>query len=141
MSNLEFDKEQEQEQNQQYGSKLELTEPEEPKTPAIDGKDDEIEAPEDQQLALFDVPENKKKPSAKKKSTPKKVSPQEKVGTEYTVYYAGHKVPIPEEEMTLEQVRSFLEADFPELSKDRAELLLDKENKHVVPVVKGAKKG
>lgn len=57
------------------------------------------------------------------------------------MYYAGHRHPVPEDNMTLEQVRSFLESDFPELSKERTQMLLDKKEKQVIPVVTGAKKG
>lgn len=150
MSNLEFHKEKEQEQTTQYGSQLEFKEPEEPAVPDVDGNDDDIEVPtEDQQLDLFGgAPEpvekkveTKKKTSAKPASVPqKKIDPQ-KVGTDYTVMYAGHKIPVPQDDMLLEDLRAYLEADYPELSRERAELIIDKEKFHVVPVVKGAKKG
>ncbi|WP_067923975.1 hypothetical protein [Alicyclobacillus shizuokensis] len=65
----------------------------------------------------------------------------EKVGTDYMVYYAGYQIPVPRDEMTVEEVRQMLEADYPELSKERTEMLVDAEKKQIVPVVKGAKKG
>lgn len=143
VSNLEFEKEKEQEQTAQYGDKLEFEEPKAPdvlKIPEID-ENAGVEIPEeDQQLALFDVPE-KKKETKKKTSSPKKADPLKKVDASFTVVYAGHKVAVPYDDMTLEEVRSFLEADYPELSKERAQLLLDEEKKYIIPVVKGAKNG
>lgn len=45
--------------------------------------------------------------------------------------------------MTLEKIRVYLEdqQDFPELSKERTEMTADDKKLHIVPVVKGAKKG
>lgn len=143
MSNLEFEKEKEQEQTAQYGDKLEFEEPKAPEVPEIPEIDENVgvEVPEeDQQLALFDVPE-KKKETKKKTSAPKKADPLKKVDTSFTVVYAGHKEAVPYDDMTLEEVRAFLEADYPELSKERAQLLLDEEKKYIIPVVKGAKNG
>lgn len=143
---LEF--EQENEQEIKYGTQLEQTEPEEPKNnmPEVDGSDDDIEIPaEDAQLDLFGgeepIDKKNKKTAAPNTKAKEKAKPEDKVNSEFMIYYAGHRVPVPQDEMTLEQVRSFLEGDFPELSKERTEMLLDKENKQVVPVVKGAKKG
>ncbi|MFE4029247.1 hypothetical protein ACFX4N_24120 [Priestia sp. YIM B13551] len=43
--------------------------------------------------------------------------------------------------MTLEQVREWLELDYPELSKERTKLVVEEEKKLIVPIVSGAKKG
>ncbi|MBU5262036.1 PRTRC system protein C [Bacillus atrophaeus] len=128
---LEFEKEQNQEQIQEFGTRLEQEEPKQPNNS------------EEEQLALFDEPkQEQEKPKAKKPATKKqKAKPEEKVGTDYVVYYAGNRIPVPEDNMTLEEVRAYLEADFPELSKERTQMLLEKKEKQVVPVVSGAKKG
>lgn len=138
---LEFDKEQEKEAAVTYGNQLELVEPESPEAPEFDDVDDDIVVPEeDQQLNMFDDDEPKKAPK-KKVAAASKPAPEVKVGTGFTVYYAGHRIPVPQEEMTLDAVRQYLESDFPELSKERTEMLMNKEKNEVVPVVKGAKKG
>jgi|GEM_PF-4046524 len=156
--NMEFEKEQEQ-QNQNI--QVYQTEPEdesqETKAPDLDDIDDDIEVPEeDQQLDLFgDIQpvstkkteksssskKEKKETKAEIKKTTSKAKTIETVGAEFTVYYAGHKIPVPKDNMTLEEVREFLEGDFPELSSERTEMTIDKDKKHIVPVVKGAKKG
>ncbi|MEK1828821.1 hypothetical protein AAAC51_06630 [Priestia megaterium] len=43
--------------------------------------------------------------------------------------------------MSLEQVRQWLELSFPELSKERTKMDVQEEQKLVVPIVSGAKKG
>ncbi|MCY9186514.1 hypothetical protein [Bacillus halotolerans] len=126
---LEFEKEQNQEQKQEFGTRLEQEEPKQPNNS------------EEEQLALFEEPKQEK-PKAKKPATKKqKANPEEKVDTDYVVYYAGNRIPVPESNMTLEEVRGYLETDFPELSKERTQMLLDKKEKQIVPVVSGAKKG
>ncbi|WAT23479.1 hypothetical protein O0R52_22115 (plasmid) [Bacillus halotolerans] len=126
---LEFEKEQNQEQKQEFGTRLEQEEPKQPNNS------------EEEQLALFEEPKQEK-PKAKKPATKKqKAKPEEKVDTDYVVYYAGNRIPVPESNMTLEEVRGYLETDFPELSKERTQMLLDKKEKQIVPVVSGAKKG
>ncbi|MCD7911045.1 hypothetical protein KC480_05835 [Bacillus velezensis] len=128
---LEFEKEQTQDQHQEFGTRLEQEEPKQP---------DNVE---EEQLALFEEPkEEKTKVTSKKPATKKqKAKPDDKVDTDYVVYYAGNRIPVPESNMTLEEVRAYLESDFPELSKERTQMLLDKKEKQIVPVVSGAKKG
>jgi hypothetical protein len=144
---LEFENESTQEQQNQsdFGTRLELEEPEQPKAPEVDNIDDDIEVPaEDQQLDLFGEPAKPKAEATTKKKAaakPKAKKEPEKVGKEYIVYYAGHRVAVPEDDMTLDEVRSYLECDFPELSADRTEMTVDSKEKQIVPVVKGAKKG
>lgn len=151
---LEFDKETTQEQDQQnqvtYGDRLEQEEPEKPTVPEFDNLDDDIDVPEeDAQLDLFGGEDKKDKketkaapPKSAPKSTPKKSQDQDqKVNTAFTVYYAGHQVAVPEDGMTLENLRRYLESDFPELSKDRTRMTVDIKKNQVVPIVQGAKKG
>lgn len=45
------------------------------------------------------------------------------------------------EEVTLEQVRGFLENDYPELSKDRTSMEYDKDKHLIVPILKSSRKG
>ncbi|MBR2246102.1 hypothetical protein [Oceanobacillus profundus] len=141
MSQLEFENEKEQEVT--FGTQLEQIDSDEKKDDnAAETNEESVNVEENGQFSLFDAPEEKKEePKKKKSSNAKKAKPEDKVDTEYTVYYAGHQVPVPESDMTLETLRSYLEMDFPELSKERTEMLIDKKEKQVVPVVKGAKKG
>ena len=139
MSQLEFENEKEV----TFGTQLEQIDSDEKKDDnAAETNEESVNVEENGQFSLFDAPEEKKEePKKKKSSNAKKAKPEDKVDTEYTVYYAGHQVPVPESDMTLETLRSYLEMDFPELSKERTEMLIDKKEKQVVPVVKGAKKG
>lgn len=57
------------------------------------------------------------------------------------VYYAGHRLEVPSRTMKLEDVRAWLEQTFPELTKERTEMVYDKNTGHIVPVLKGHKKG
>jgi hypothetical protein len=41
----------------------------------------------------------------------------------------------------LEQIRQMLERDYPELSKDRCDMIYNDKTGIIVPVVKGARKG
>lgn len=150
---LEFEKEKEQQQEVVTGEQLELVSEEPVVAPPTigDENDEDIEVPvEDQQLDLFgEETTAEQKPSTiksssttKKKASTKAAAPiTTKVGTDFTVFYAGHKIPVPSDDMTLEEVRQHLEYDFPELSKERAEMTIKAEKFEIVPVVKGGKKG
>jgi hypothetical protein len=142
---MELEKEQEQKIVGNFGQELELEDPEVPEVPEFQGSDDDLDVPvEDDQMALFDLPEEKKQSKKAEKKEPikkEKAAPETKVNSDFVVFYAGHKVNVPEDNMTIEEVRAFLEMDFPELSKERTEMTIDKEKKEIVPVVKGAKKG
>ncbi|PVC74998.1 hypothetical protein C2I27_03670 [Priestia megaterium] len=162
---LEFEKEQET----ATGYQTPLTGATEDETPAanpsreeapdFDDIDDDIVVPDedkapdfDAQLDLFGGSEPTKaaakKQPAKKAATPApaakstpKVDTKTKVGSDYNVYYAGHSIPVPQDDMSLEQLRSFLEADFPEMSKERTKMTVNTEKKQVVPVIHGGKNG
>lgn len=64
-----------------------------------------------------------------------------KVDTTWNIAYAAQQYNPPEDDMTLEQVREYLEIDFPELSKERCRMEIDSAKKLIVPIVSGAKKG
>ncbi|MYL35448.1 hypothetical protein GLW08_20305 [Pontibacillus yanchengensis] len=71
-----------------------------------------------------------------------------KVDSEWTIHYYGESFElaefiedIPEEGVTLEQVRVEMAKDFFEMSKDRTHWNYDKENKRVFPIITGAAKG
>lgn len=71
----------------------------------------------------------------------KKARENMKVDTTWNIAYAARQYNPPEDDMTLEQVRQWLEIDYPELSKERCRLEIDNEKKLIVPIVNGAKKG
>ena len=58
-----------------------------------------------------------------------------------TVYYAGHRLPVPSRTMKKEDVRVWLEEQFPELRKDNTEMIYDDKTGALIPVVKAHKKG
>ena len=108
------------------------------------------------QLDLFaDLPEenraelglNVPAPADKKKiEKPKTVAPAvEQEPDEYPVdrmvYYAGHRLPVPSRTMKKEDVRVWLENQFPELRKDNTEMIYDDKTGALIPVVKAHKKG
>lgn len=62
-------------------------------------------------------------------------------GTDYQYAYAGHIANLPQDGMTLEVLREYLQVDFPELSAKRTVMDVDTETKIIVPIVKGAKSG
>jgi hypothetical protein len=109
---------------------IKQTVPDEPK------KDDSTA--DDTPRDLFGNP-IKQESSAKKESATPKIH-EKKYGTEYTVFFAGHEKRVPAE-MTQEEIRQYLEEDFPELSKDRTSFDVNEEKKHLYVRVSGGKKG
>ncbi|WP_258111086.1 Mov34/MPN/PAD-1 family protein [Alicyclobacillus sp. SP_1] len=107
------------------------------------------------QMSIFDLlPEEEAKafksdePTASKKKTKttapaaSKEEPEPDVyEIDRVVYYAGHRLDVPSRTMKLEAVRAWLAEQFPELTKERCELVYDAENGHIVPVLKAHKKG
>ena len=75
------------------------------------------------------------------KAEPAKPKEPEKFGIDYQYAYAGHVGNLPQEDMTLEDIRQFLQVDFPELSKERTRMEVDTETKYIIPIVKGTKSG
>jgi PRTRC genetic system protein A len=59
------------------------------------------------------------------------------------VRYAGYTIELPREGMTAEEIHAFLEDDWPELGKDRSELVFDEKARPdmIFAVVKGHRKG
>ena len=87
---------------------------------------------------------------SQKSQTTTKAKPQEniKVQSDWTIYYYGENFRVdefvdyvPEEGVTLDQVRAEMEKDFAEMAKERTHWEYDKENKRLFPVIKGAAKG
>lgn len=66
---------------------------------------------------------------------------KEKFGTDYEVYYARGRDQVPKNDMTVEQIREFMEVSYPEMSKERTSWSVDREKKYLFPDVSGAKKG
>jgi len=83
---------------------------------------------------------NAAKPEQKTKQQHGTKNQDELVPANTTVAYAGHQV-VLERDMKLEEIREMLERDFPELSKERTQMIYDKEKGLVIPVVTGGKKG
>lgn len=81
-----------------------------------------------------DAKKNAKKPQ-KKKAEDIVVDPS------WTVAYAAQQYHPPHEGMKLEDLRAYLELDYPELSKERTKWEFDEDKKLVVPVISGAKMG
>ena len=65
---------------------------------------------------------------------------ERKVDGTWEVAYAAQRLN-PPHEMTLEELRQYLELDWPELSKERCRMTIDEEKKLIVPIVSGAKNG
>jgi len=78
---------------------------------------------------------------AKSSATPAQEVEPEEYDRDRLVYYAGHRMEVPSRTMKLEAVRAWLEETFPELSKERTEMLYDKETGHFIPMLRGHKKG
>lgn len=74
-------------------------------------------------------------------AAPKKQEEPEEYDKDRFVSYAGHRIEIPRRNMKLEEVRQMIEEQFPELSKERTEMLYDEELGLVIPVLKGHRKG
>lgn len=99
------------------------------------GKDGRIVAGDVQKVATERMREKSQKSTEAKKKEP------EVYDKDRIVHYAGHRIEVPTREMQLEGVRAMLEEQFPELSKERTEMLYDEEKGLVIPVLKGHRKG
>lgn len=95
-------------------------------------------------------PKTKKVPrtaKAKVEAKPVEVTATAKATTALTldptwnIAYAGHLIPVPEENMTVDRLHEFMEIDFPELAKRRSKAHLDKDDKLVTFAPNAAKKG
>lgn len=82
------------------------------------------------------------------KSAPKKSAEDLKVDADWTIYYYGENFrvdefvdDIPEDGISLEQLREEMAKDFMEMSKDRTTWDFDKDNKRLFPRITGAAKG
>lgn len=95
------------------------------------------------QQSLFEVEGKEEKDEKKEKNAQVKVKDKNKepIGTPMIVSYAGHKITINDVKLTPEDIRKKLEKDFPELSKERTEMIVDKKKKLIVPVIRAARKG
>jgi len=75
--------------------------------------------------------------------TPAASKDKEKLPVDKTriVCYAGHKIFIEDQTLSLEKIRKQLEKEFPELSKGRTEMAYDDTTGIVVPIIKAKKNG
>jgi len=100
---------------------------------------------EEERAELLPIEKETKVAPARTKATAAVKPADEPEPDEYeidrVVYYAGHHHEVPSRTMKLEEVRAWLEETYPELTKDRTELVYDKTNGHIIPVLKGHKKG
>lgn len=58
-----------------------------------------------------------------------------------TVYYAGRRLAVPDRAWKKEDVRAWLEEQFPELRKENTEMVYDDKTGALIPVIKAHKKG
>lgn len=58
-----------------------------------------------------------------------------------TVYYAGHRLAVPSRTMKKEDVRAWLEEQFPELRQENTEMVYDEKTGVLIPVLKAHTKG
>ncbi|MGM2632395.1 hypothetical protein [Bacillus cereus group sp. Bce040] len=105
-----------------------------------------VQVKEEEKPPVVPVNKEEKKPTGKAKGKDKKnIKPVDKknikVDTTWNIAYAAQQYNPPENDMTLEQVREWLELDYPELSKERCHMDVDADKKLIVPIVKGAKNG
>lgn len=105
-----------------------------------------VQVKEEEKPPVVPVNKEEKKPTGKSKGKDKKnTKPVDKknikVDTTWNIAYAAQQYNPPENDMTLEQVREWLELDYPELSKERCHMDVDADKKLIVPIVKGAKNG
>lgn len=87
---------------------------------------------------------NKNKNKNKTTTTPAKPTPPVEVlpvDKDRIVYYAGHRIAIPDRTLSLEAIRQQLELEYPELSASRTLMQYDDTTGMVVPIVTAAKKG
>ena len=77
----------------------------------------------------------------KYKSGPQKEKEPDEYPADRLALYAGNEHPIPDTTWKLEQVRAHLQETYKELSAERCDMLYDKENHYVIPVLKGHRKG
>ncbi|GAK41966.1 hypothetical protein TCA2_4458 [Paenibacillus sp. TCA20] len=137
---------QEQENNEELEKQKQLdymmksVEPEEPEDEA-ESKDANVE------YDLFGEPiaaATPKSKSSKPKVNATKPSPTDpvKYDTNWVCLVYDKRIPVPEDGLTLEKVRQYLEMEYPQFSKDRTEMMIDKEQKYIIPnVTKAPKKG
>ena len=91
--------------------------------------------------------EKKAAAEAKRAAAAKKVAREEEAEPdEYEVdrqvWYAGQRIDVPSRTMKKEDVRAWLEQNyFPELTKERCEMVYDKDKAALIPVLKGHRKG
>ena len=120
---------------------------------AVQAKPETAQAePETKEIPVVPAPKvstQKKATSKTKKKNPAltknikeqiKKNDERKVDGTWQVAYAARRLN-PPHEMTIEELRQFLELDWPELSKDRCSMTIDEEKKLIVPIVNGAKNG
>lgn len=74
-------------------------------------------------------------------TTPPTASRAAKTAGPRMVFYAGHRIEIPDPKLSLEDIRAQLALQFPELAKDRTTMVTDPKTGDIIPVVTAAKKG
>lgn len=77
---------------------------------------------------------------AKKLKEQKKKKEDTTITPEWTIAYSAQQYHVPHD-MKVEEVRQWLEVDYPELSKERTTWDIDESKHLLVPIVSGAKKG
>lgn len=91
--------------------------------------------------------ETKKANKETKKDVNKEVKLDDKYDLPLIVRYAFQNITLDAdnfgglEKVTLEEVREYLEEDYPELSKDRTVMEYDIEKNIIIPILRGSRKG
>ena len=98
---------------------------------------------EDRKELGLDLPKpvEKKKADKVKPTTPPVEQEPDEYPIDRTVFYAGHRLAVPGRTMKKEDVRAWLEEQFPELRKDNTEMVYDEKTGALIPVIKAHKKG
>ncbi len=126
---------------QVYGDDEESNDPEQS---TESQKSDELQEALDEDLDLFGEPMVDPSKKSKAAKTPKEESKSqpETYDEHYICLVYNKRISVPESGLTLEQIRQWLEVTFPQFAANRTEMIVDQEQKYIIPTVrKGPAKG
>lgn len=120
--------------------------PEAIEEPKPEAKEEPPVVPAKEEIPVVKVPDTKADTKKKASEVSKNIKAQMekkanmKVDPTWEVAYAGNRYN-PPHEMTLDELRQYLELDYPEMSKERCRMDVEEDKKLIVPMITGAKKG